>query len=290
MKSKTSAKVFLDGAMLVLLALMYSYRAISPTFHEVGGLALGGMFIIHCLVNATWISGVTKRIATGRLPKKTVLKWAIDVLLAVCMIIIIVSGVFISRTVLTNITSSSTIWKSLHVPISIIALILAGIHLGLSWSTVQKTIRVKFPAAVSSLLCLLLVAGGAFGAYTLDIPQKMFSGTTTGIHASSRNGGQPPTGAGVKGTRPSGTAPTGTPGGGTGTAPTNSGSGGGGIVNVLWYGLFMSLFSVVTYYIDKLIHRNGTDTSADARPRHSSEQTHRRAPVRSRRPVQRPRS
>lgn len=271
MKSKTSAKVFLDGVMLVLLALMYSYRAITPTFHEVGGLALGGMFIIHCVVNATWISKVTQRIATGRLPKKTVLKWVIDVLLAVCMIIIIVSGVFISKTVLTNITSSSMIWRLLHVPVSMIALILAGIHLGLSWPTVQKTIRIKLPTAVSSLLCLLLVVGGVFGAYTLDIPQKMISGATGGMYERSTDDGQLPagvtaseapgqsarTGDRFKSAKPSGTAPSGIPRGGKGTAPTNGGSGSGGIIRVLWYGLFMSIFSVVTYYIDKLIHPSG---------------------------------
>ncbi|MBK5211617.1 MAG: DUF4405 domain-containing protein [Coriobacteriia bacterium] len=250
MKSKTSAKVFLDGIMLVLLTLLYSYRVISPTFHEVGGLALGGMFIIHCMVNVAWISGISKRITSGRLPKKTVLKWVVDVLLAVFMIFIIVSGVFISITVLTNITSSSTIWRSLHVPISIIGLILAGIHLGLGWTTVQKTIRIKLSTAVSSVLCLLLVAGGAFGAYTLDIPQKIFSGTMAGMYASDKSSG---------------------------------------IIDILWYGLFMSLFTVVTYYIDKLVHHKSNQTLTDRSSRRPSTRASRRAAAQSNRPVAVPR-
>ena len=54
-------KLALDAIMLILLVLMYKKQVISMEFHEIGGLALIGLFLIHHLVNAKWIGAVTRR-------------------------------------------------------------------------------------------------------------------------------------------------------------------------------------------------------------------------------------
>lgn len=65
--------------MLVLLALMYRKRAISMKFHEWGGIALFGLFLIHKALNWKWICAVTGGIFRGK--GKPNGRWIVDVLL-----------------------------------------------------------------------------------------------------------------------------------------------------------------------------------------------------------------
>ena len=60
-KHKRLLKLMLDAIMLVLLVLMYRKQVISIAFHEIGGLALIGLFVIHHLVNARWIASAPRR-------------------------------------------------------------------------------------------------------------------------------------------------------------------------------------------------------------------------------------
>ena len=54
-KRKIYVKLTLDLVLLVLLALMYQKRAISMQFHEWGGIALCGLFLLHKALNWKWI-------------------------------------------------------------------------------------------------------------------------------------------------------------------------------------------------------------------------------------------
>ena len=48
---KRFCKFALDLVLLILLALMYQKRVISMRFHELGGLALFGLFVLHKVLN-----------------------------------------------------------------------------------------------------------------------------------------------------------------------------------------------------------------------------------------------
>ena len=60
-------KLFLDGILLVLLSLMYQKRVISMEFHEMGGLVLFGLFLLHKALNWQWIRTVTAGIFRRRI-------------------------------------------------------------------------------------------------------------------------------------------------------------------------------------------------------------------------------
>ncbi|MDY6229037.1 MAG: DUF4405 domain-containing protein, partial [Clostridium sp.] len=53
-----------------------------------------------------------------------------------CISLIILSGVFISKTIFTNIHSENQIWKIIHIGVSNLTLVLIGIHIGLHWTWV----------------------------------------------------------------------------------------------------------------------------------------------------------
>ena len=47
MKKKTYLKMGLDLILFLLLALMYRKNAVCMRFHEIGGLVLCGLFLLH---------------------------------------------------------------------------------------------------------------------------------------------------------------------------------------------------------------------------------------------------
>ena len=63
---KNGWKFILDILMALLLALMYNKRALGIAFHEIGGLALCGLFIIHKLLNWKWIKAVSTGLFSRR--------------------------------------------------------------------------------------------------------------------------------------------------------------------------------------------------------------------------------
>ena len=62
--SKKMVKGLLDLVLVVLLVLLYNKNVISMAFHEVGGLILCGLFLIHKGLNLSWIKAVGKKLFT----------------------------------------------------------------------------------------------------------------------------------------------------------------------------------------------------------------------------------
>ena len=62
MKKKNRIKLALDILMLILLLLMYNKNVLGMSFHEIGGIAVCGLFIIHKLLNGKWILVITGKL------------------------------------------------------------------------------------------------------------------------------------------------------------------------------------------------------------------------------------
>lgn len=145
-KGKIYGKLLLDLALLVLLSLMYRKNAISMRFHELGGLALCGLFLIHKALNRKWICSVTAGIIQRK--AKLNVRWVVDVLLLVSMTAVLVTGLLISKTLPTAIagTRGLQIW---HYFFSAASLALSGIHLGLHGAYLKPTVEQAAPAGNS---------------------------------------------------------------------------------------------------------------------------------------------
>jgi hypothetical protein len=168
--NKNVIRIILDVVMVSLLVLMYEKFAFGIRFHEVGGLVACGLFIIHNGINRRWIVGITTRFFSGTLPLRVRIGYALNVSLLVSMSFIAVSGVMMSRTVLTGIYGSIAFWRPWHFFASAVALALVGIHLGLHWSFIRtmfaKILRVPRGIALP-LGVAVLVTAVAFGIFNL---------------------------------------------------------------------------------------------------------------------------
>ncbi len=163
---KNIVKIVLDTLMAILLFTLYNKSVISIRYHEIAGLGVCGLFIIHKGLNWNWITGVSKRLFSKQLPIRARLYYIIDFFLLICFIFIALSGIMISKIFQIS-GGGGAFWKLGHFFSSAVALILVGVHIGLHWSFIKKMFGkvIKLPRAIAkpvgiALLSVIVIYGG----------------------------------------------------------------------------------------------------------------------------------
>ena len=130
---------------IVFLLLMDPRSFYGLTFHEWAGLIIGAFFILHKALDWNWIKKVTLRFFR-RTPARARINYILDVLLLAGLILMILSGIAIARTIdfsWLNLGGSRRFWSVMHTSSSYITLVLFGIHLGLHWKWVLQRLKLK---------------------------------------------------------------------------------------------------------------------------------------------------
>ena len=170
MKKKTIMKILLDVVMTGVLVLLYNSHVFALAFHEIAGLILGGMFIVHCLLNGKWISSITGRFFGKGLAPRVRVGYIINFLLFVVFTAVIISGILTSQVLFPAATEKKdSIWRGIHHFSAALSIILVGVHLGLHWGFIagmwKKAVRMPGQIAKPISLCLLAIIL-AFGCYS----------------------------------------------------------------------------------------------------------------------------
>ena len=163
-------KLVLDLVMLVLLVLMYRKQVICLEFHEIGGLALIGLFVIHHLLNARWILATTRRLFATGTPGMVRARFIVDALLLVSFVTVGVTGVLINKTLFAIRVVGNA--KTLHYFASAVSILLMGVHLGLHAGYLfGKAFRAGANRIAKSATALVLAAMIVFGGFSLATTQ-----------------------------------------------------------------------------------------------------------------------
>ena len=123
------ARITIDILMVVLLPLLMAYSLIGENVHEVLGVCMFALFIAHHVINRKWWSGLFQ----GKYNAVRILNTAINLLLAVYMILQPVSGILMSKYVLKEVTISgaSGTLRMIHMTLAYWGFVLMSFHLGL---------------------------------------------------------------------------------------------------------------------------------------------------------------
>jgi len=139
-------KLLLNIALTITMLLLMDPRSFyGLEFHEWAGLIIGLFFLLHKALNWTWIKKVTTCFFK-RSRSRARLNWVLDVLLLAGMILMIISGIAIARTIdfsWLNLGGSRYFWRVMHTSSSFITLALFGVHLGLHWKWVVQRFKIK---------------------------------------------------------------------------------------------------------------------------------------------------
>jgi hypothetical protein len=194
MKKINYIKISLDIIMAVVFALLFNKRVLGGlVFHEVAGTAIGAAFIIHMGLNWRWIRQVTLKMFNSKISIKTRVGYVVDILLLVTMVIIIISGIAISKEIFTKINFGNIMFfKIAHVSFPYIALVLLGIHIALHWVWVMNMFKRVFKITtgkkslkyISKAAVVLVLAFGIYSMYNTNFLSKI--SMVTGIFSTSQ--------------------------------------------------------------------------------------------------------
>lgn len=266
MRKINFVKITLDILMAAVFVLLFNHRILGGLeFHEIAGLIIGAAFIIHVILNFKWVKQVTLKLFSSKINFKTRLGYIIDALLLICFIIIIVTGMLISKVVLPNFRIDSSMnFQSIHISISYITLLLVGLHIGLHWTWVANVFKKIFGIKekkkifgyIARLAVVVLVIFGSYSMYSANYFSRVSSiATSFSSNEGQQQGSRP---QGENGQRPQGATSEGQ-GGQQGNQHGNGAPQGRNVPTspsvlgiILTYGSIISIFAIVTFYLDKL--------------------------------------
>lgn len=192
MSKKNIIKYLLDIFLLLGFVLLYDKNALGMNLHEIIGLVIGGVVIIHLALNFNWIIGISKKLFSKKITARVRFIYILNLLLFLCVALIILAGVFISKTIFTNISSKNQIWKVIHIGISNLALALIGIHIGLHWTWViniskkvfKFSLKEKTNKVISAFLVIAILIFGSYNIYSKGFIQKSFMLFTVSLNSN----------------------------------------------------------------------------------------------------------
>ncbi len=129
MPVKKHLKYILDTVMILAMPVLMAYSLLGEALHEWLGIGVTIAFLVHHILNYHWIKGLFK----GRYPVSRILNLVVNLLLAVVMILLPVSGILMSRHVLASwkIASLTGTARTVHLLISYWGYLLMSFHIGL---------------------------------------------------------------------------------------------------------------------------------------------------------------
>ena len=158
-----NARMIIDILMVIILPLLMAYSLVGENNHEVIGICMFTLFIAHHVMNRKWWTGLLK----GKYNAIRTLNTAINLVLAVYMILQPVSGILMSKYVLKDVTISgaSGTLRTIHMTFAYWGFILMSFHLGLHVRAVTLPIAKKMNKLAKMILAILFLIVSLYGVY-----------------------------------------------------------------------------------------------------------------------------
>lgn len=179
MKPKTAVKLITDILMMFALLFLMGYQFWGETAHEWIGAGMFILFILHHILNLNW----HKHLFGGKYTPMRILTLCIDILVFFAMLLLMYSGIVMSRHVFAflPIEGGLALARKLHILGSYWGFLLMSLHLGLHWNMILAIIKSKMktkPSRARNLIFLIFSAViASYGFYVFisrEFPTYLF--------------------------------------------------------------------------------------------------------------------
>ena len=156
-------RMTIDILMVILLPLLMAYSLIGENIHELIGICMFALFIAHHVINRKWWTGIFK----GKYNAVRILSTAVNLFLAVFMILQPVSGILMSKYVLKEVTISgaSSVLRTIHMTLAYWGFIVMSFHLGLHIRAISAKMKSRMNVTVRTVVTVLFLMIAAYGVY-----------------------------------------------------------------------------------------------------------------------------
>lgn len=187
MKAKQIIKMGMDLGMTVLLFVLMAFHYVGIQWHEITGVVMLVLFILHHILNGNWYRALGK----GRYRSGRVFFTVVDTVLLVDMLLLMFSGIAMSRYVFRflNIPVSKAWARGIHMTASYAGFLLMGFHIGLHYGMIMGMVKKAFPmtstgecsvkknvvlAGMLRIVGVLIAAYGVYALYTRKFIDYIF--------------------------------------------------------------------------------------------------------------------
>ena len=180
MAHKTAARRLVDLLMTVVLVLLMAYFLTDQEIHEWLGAGMLVLFIAHHILNRKWL----KALGRGKYTPFRVLQTALVLLVLLCMLGSMLSGIWMSRYVFDFLPTQGHmgLTRTAHLLCAYWGFLLLSAHLGLHWGillgAVRKAAGNRKPSAPRAAVLRVLACGisahGVFAFIKHQIADYLF--------------------------------------------------------------------------------------------------------------------
>lgn len=158
-------KIIVDILMFILMLVEFSKVHLPPEIHEIVGICLFVLVIIHLILNRKYIRAIPK----GKYNLKRSALLIINVAFMIVFFSTIIFGLLSSQKILTFLNIGSLTAVYLHKILAYLSLILLGIHLGVNLSGMFNKIEEKISnRSVLYLIYIILIVLGIYSFIDVD--------------------------------------------------------------------------------------------------------------------------
>lgn len=173
MKPKMILKLTVDIGMTAALLLLMAYELVGQAAHEWIGIGMFVLFVIHHILNGSWIRNLLR----GRYNPVRIMQTGLVLLILCAMAGLMVSGIILSRHALSflPIKGGRSFARNLHMISAYWGFVLMSVHLGFHWSMMMGMAKKFFPKPsavrkwVLRILALVIAGYGVYAFIRRDI-------------------------------------------------------------------------------------------------------------------------
>ena len=152
-----------DILMTALLPLLMAYSLIGGKAHEILGIVMFALFIVHHILNWRWWTTIFK----GKYDAARVLSTVVNLLLAVFMVLQPVSGILMSKYVLksVSVTGTASMMRTIHITLAYWGLLLMSFHLGMHAEAIGRKVALKTSQGMRKMVSVIFLIIALYGFY-----------------------------------------------------------------------------------------------------------------------------
>lgn len=144
-------KIIVDILMFILMLLEFSRGYIAPIWHEIFGILLVVLIILHLILNKIYF----KNLAKGDYSTKRIIMLIINIVFFLTFFLSIIFGILSSQELFKFLNLGNLGIQNLHKIFSYISLISLGLHLGINFNAMFGKISKK----INNKIILYLISG-----------------------------------------------------------------------------------------------------------------------------------
>jgi hypothetical protein len=144
--NRTRLNLWLDIALTIAFAIELEYHFTGLRIHELLGVAFGVAMLIHLVLHLDWVWSLTKAFFRLLLHESR-LNYVLNLLLFIDALILVLSGLFISRTLGLTFNVGRWIglsWERIHILSADVSLVLIAMHVAMHWKWLGTHLKRTF--------------------------------------------------------------------------------------------------------------------------------------------------